>query len=295
MEGSSSASKPSPQDDYLLVDDFYFSALHDAEELFPISDELYAEALQLQEALYSSAMSNSTRVKIEAIKVENVEADTPLRSLKREYQEIGQSSLVLCAICVDAKPAEEMFRKQNCTHTFCDDCIGKYVAAKIQENISNVKCPEPRCRGILEPQHCRSIIPKEVFDRWENALYENLMLGSQKFYCPFKDCSAMLVDDGKEVVTASECPHCNRLFCAQCKVSWHEGMDCGEFMSLNEGQREREDLMVMQLAKTKSWRRCPKCKFYVEKTEGCSHITCRLVLVLFLTSSVEELFCLEHE
>ncbi|GJY31849.1 zinc finger, C6HC-type containing protein [Tanacetum coccineum] len=31
------------------------------------------------------------------------------------------------------------------------------------------------------------------------------------FYCLFKDCSALLVDDGRQRVTSSECPNCNRL------------------------------------------------------------------------------------
>ncbi|KAL3008630.1 hypothetical protein AAZX31_07G042800 [Glycine max] len=33
--------------------------------------------------------------------------------------------------------------------------------------------------------------------------------------------------------------------------------------------------MLMELAKNKCWRRCPKCNFYVEKVDGCKHITCR--------------------
>ncbi|XLR09950.1 hypothetical protein S83_037888 [Arachis hypogaea] len=121
-----------------------------------------------------------------------------------------------------------------------------------------MKCPEPKCRGILEPQNCMSIIPKEVFERWENAFCENLVLAtSRKFYCSFKDCSTMLVnDDGNEVVTCFECPNCHRLFCAQCKVAWHGGMECGEFMGLNENEREKEDLMVMNLEEAKRWRRC---------------------------------------
>ncbi|KAL1329442.1 E3 ubiquitin-protein ligase RSL1-like [Arachis hypogaea] len=160
---------------------------------------------------------------------------------------------------MNSKPFQEIFINQNCNYSFCDECIAKYIAAKIQENISNVKCPEPKCRGILEPQNCMSIIPKEVFERWENALCENLVLAtSKKFYCSFKDCSTMLVnDDGNEVVTCSECPNCHRLFCAQGKVAWHGGMECGEFMGLNENEREKEDLMVMNLAKAnKRWRRC---------------------------------------
>ncbi|XLT45929.1 hypothetical protein HN873_038533 [Arachis hypogaea] len=105
----------------------------------------------------------------------------------------------------------------------------RFMTLEMDLAILVMKCPEPKCKGILEPQNCISIIPKEVFERWENALCENLVLAtSKKFYCPFKNCSAMLVnDDGNEVVTCPECPHCHRLFCAQCKVAWHGGIKCG--------------------------------------------------------------------
>ncbi|KAE9595870.1 putative aminoacyltransferase, E1 ubiquitin-activating enzyme [Lupinus albus] len=286
MAGTSLPSRLSFLDDYLLVDDFYFSALHDTDDLFPISDEKYAEELQLQEALYSSVISRNrvkNEVKNEVMKMAvKVEADThlmaPLVKVKEE-----KVDLFFCTICMDSKPAEEIFRSQNCSHTFCGYCITKYVAAKIQENISMVKCPDPKCRGVLDPQSCRSIIPKDVFDRWEDALCDNLVLGSQKFYCPFKDCSAMLIDDGMKNVTSSECPHCNRMFCAQCKVSWHAGLDCSEFQNLKDGVQKKEDIMVLELAMNNRWRRCSKCKFFVEKNEGCAHISCRLVVLLFQT------------
>ncbi|KAJ9559939.1 hypothetical protein OSB04_005099 [Centaurea solstitialis] len=177
---------------------------------------------------------------------------------------------------MDRKSAEDMFHNINvCTHLFCLDCIGSHVAAKIKENIIQVKCPDPNCKALIGPEICRSIVPKEVLERWEDSLCESLILGSQKFYCPFKDCSAMLVNDGGETVTSSECPNCNRLFCAQCKVVWHSGMDCRMFQSLKEGERDPEDIMLMDLAKNNKWRRCPSCKFYVEKTQGCLHIACR--------------------
>ena len=290
-QGTSTASMtlPStPEDHHLLVDDFYFSALYDAEEIFPISDEKYAEELQLQEALYSSIISSTTKVKNEVIQVNvDVDGDTPLRTLKKKHKEIGESSQVYCGICMDAKSGEEIFRNRNCSHSFCSDCIGKYVTAKIQENISTVKCPDTKCKEVVEPQYCRSIIPKEVFDRWENAIFENSVLRSQKFYCPFKDCSAMYIRDAGEVVTVSECPYCNRLFCAQCKVPWHSEIGCNEFQNLKKYEREREDLMVMELAKNKSWKRCPKCDFYVERIDGCAHISCmdaKPILCMFQTN-----------
>jgi E3 ubiquitin-protein ligase RNF144 len=60
-------------------------------------------------------------------------------------------------------------------------------------------------------------------------------------------------------------------------VPWHSGIECEEFQRLNEDERGREDLMLRELAKDKKWSRCPQCKFYVERTEGCPHMICRLV------------------
>ncbi|KAL0009706.1 hypothetical protein SO802_004814 [Lithocarpus litseifolius] len=135
----------------------------------------------------------------------NRESPTPL--VEEEYcsssvknhngkgKEIGQSShssQTLCMIRMDGKVTSEMFTNNSCTHLFCADCISQYVATKLQENISSVKFHDPNCRGLLEPQCCRDIIPQELFDRWGDALCESMILGSQKCYCPYKDCSAMV-------------------------------------------------------------------------------------------------------
>ncbi|KAI3996446.1 hypothetical protein MKX01_013231 [Papaver californicum] len=131
------------------------------------------------------------------------------------------------------------------------------------------------CQGVLEPEFCQSILPPEVFDRWGKALCEALIHGAKKFYCPFKDCSALLLDEGVGGISQSECPHCRRLFCAQCKVPWHAGIICAEFQKLNVDERGREDIMLIEAAKKNKWQRCPKCKFYVERSSGCLYIKCR--------------------
>ncbi|GFZ17290.1 RING/U-box superfamily protein [Actinidia rufa] len=120
-------------------------------------------------------------------------------------------------------------------------------------------------------------MPGEVAAMWEDLLCQAAITAEEKFYCPFRDCSAMLVndDDGGEGITECECPVCHRLFCARCYVPWHVGVGCEEFGSLGEDERGREDLLVRELARSQSWRKCPHCKFYVEKTEGCLHMTCR--------------------
>ncbi|KAM0005328.1 putative transcription factor C2H2 family [Helianthus debilis subsp. tardiflorus] len=277
------------------VDDSYFSALHDYDETFPISDEKYAEELQLQEALVSSSLSlkpspnqststvhscaSSSKQPLVFTTSETTQSmsdfcmDAKTTMFQNTKPEATQS---VCAICLEPKTASEMFKNTKvCGHHFCTNCVREYVAAKIKENVTMVKCPDLNCKEVIGPQDCESIVPKEVLERWESILCESLIMGSEKFYCPFKDCSAMMVDDGGEAVTVSECPSCNRLFCAQCKVAWHCGMSCGEFESWKKGESNREDNLLMDLAKNKNWMRCSKCKFFVEKVDGCKHISCR--------------------
>ncbi|CAH9137934.1 unnamed protein product, partial [Cuscuta epithymum] len=180
----------------------------------------------------------------------------------------------ICQICFDEKQMSKNFRVMGCNHSYCSDCISKYVASKLEENISLINCPNPGCKGSLEPPHCASILPRKVFDRWGDALCEALLSASEKFYCPFKDCSALLLDDNQNVVH-SKCPECRRLFCARCKVPWHSNIACSEFQKLHKDEREREDIQLMNLAIGKQWKRCPKCRAYVERSAGCAFMICR--------------------
>ncbi|XP_020598328.1 probable E3 ubiquitin-protein ligase RNF144A [Phalaenopsis equestris] len=179
-----------------------------------------------------------------------------------------------CEICTESKYAHELFAIEGCSHTYCKNCVSQYVAAKVEENVFFIKCPDPNCmNGKLEPAMCSLILDEGVFDFWCKALCESMV--DDKFYCPFKDCSALMMNDMEKVITDAECPHCNRLFCAQCKVPWHLGFSCSEFQELGKDERKSEDLMLMKLAKKSKWQRCPKCKFFVEKIDGCAFISCR--------------------
>ncbi|MBA0774862.1 hypothetical protein Gotri_010041 [Gossypium trilobum] len=268
-----------PSSDLDFVDDFYYSALFDEDEheIFPPSDDKYAEELQFQEALMSSTvfskMGNndicnpciahaSSPLLIQAVPLPEL--------LEMETEETGESSLSFCEICVERKENDQMFTTQSCNHSYCSDCIRKHVSTRVEENLTVVRCPGVNCETVLELDECRPLLPEVVIHRWEDALCQEFISASQRFYCPFRDCSASLLNDGGEVIREAECPFCHRLFCAQCYVPWHPGIACEDLQRLNEDERGREDLMVRELAKENKWARCPKCKYYVERTVGVS-------------------------
>jgi len=98
---------------------------------------------------------------------------------------------------------KDAFYISGCSHVYCSDCVAKYIGSMLEENIVNIQCPFPGCKGSLEVDFCRSILPAKVFERWGKALCEALFDVSNKFYCPFPDCSALLIDDGTEAVRNS--------------------------------------------------------------------------------------------
>jgi len=160
-----------------------------------------------------------------------------------------------CEICTETKTTKEAFFITGCNHVYCSDCVVFYIRSKIEENVINVRCPVSGCSGLLEAEECRAILSVDVFDRWGKALCEALFDVNEKFYCLFPDCYALLINDGSEAILQSECPNSKRLFCAQCKVLWHEGIECSEFEKQNADERGKNDVMLMNLAKDQKWRR----------------------------------------
>ncbi|XP_031119433.1 E3 ubiquitin-protein ligase ARIH2-like isoform X2 [Ipomoea triloba] len=179
-----------------------------------------------------------------------------------------------CEICLEDKGKWQMIEHEGCSHSFCSECMSKHIIARVEANMLEVNCPGINCRSLLNASHYRHLVPKETLVRWDEAVCKSMYVDSQKLYCPYRDCSAMLVNDTGEAMGKSTCPLCKRSFCAACQVPWHSEFTCKKFKKLNT-QKKKEDAMVMTLAKKKHWQKCPQCKMLVEKSEGCIHMTCR--------------------
>ncbi|KAL2234528.1 UNVERIFIED_CONTAM: putative E3 ubiquitin-protein ligase rbrA [Sesamum indicum] len=262
----------------ISVDDSYLSLLVTATDhqnlQHLMSDDDYAQELQLQEAIMVSILS------AQIPQTPNISVDQTSR--KKSKTVVGEPSQTLCEICADRKDGDQMFSVPNCSHRFCTECITKHISITIKKGAivnrkaeaRSLSCPGVDCRGVLEIEACRGIVADDVVAAWDDAICESMIAPSQRFYCPYKDCSGLLVNDSGGIREA-ECPFCRRLMCARCNVPWHSGFECEEFSRLREDERGRDDLMVQELAKQNKWRRCHKCKFFVEKNNGCLHMTCR--------------------
>ncbi|XWS26527.1 hypothetical protein CRYUN_Cryun26dG0039200 [Craigia yunnanensis] len=203
---------------------------------------------------------------------------TPSKDLEMEQYSLSSETdddstpTYVCEICVEPRRLDISFNIKGCAHFYCIECTIKYIESKLDDNLTRILCPVTNCQGLLEPDFCRDILPRELFNRWGKALCESAFLGSEKFYRPYKDCSALLINDGKKAIKNFPCPFCKRVFCVQCKVAWHSGIDCAKFQKL---KMLGADAMLVDLAKRKKWRQCPQCNCFVEKSAGCYYVKCR--------------------
>ncbi|XVF84328.1 hypothetical protein PTKIN_Ptkin17bG0028200 [Pterospermum kingtungense] len=192
-----------------------------------------------------------------------------------------------CEICIEPVGADNKFKNSSlCKHSFCSDCVAKYIEAKVVEfNVANIDCPALDCKFSLDPLSCRPIISNHVFTKWCDLLCNATVLHhySNKFvYCPYQDCSALILNECGGEPKQCTCPNCKNKFCFQCKCPWHAGYRCWE----KEKFRDRNDVLVGELIEENKWTRCPKCGNVVERNGGCIYIRCRYDLLLILSCSI---------
>ncbi|GKD16198.1 probable E3 ubiquitin-protein ligase RNF217 [Tanacetum coccineum] len=161
-------------------------------------------------------------------------------------------------------------------------CIIKYIKVKVEDNVSDIKCPAANCNQSLEPLSCRPKITRELFNKWCDVLYETTVLKIDRAYCPNRKCSVLILNECARAggLKRCVCPYCKKPFCFRCKVPWHAGFSCDE----SRMKRDENDVAFGILSEKKMWRRCPGCRYFVERISGCDIIKCRFVLLrIYLT------------
>ncbi|KAA6422585.1 MAG: E3 ubiquitin-ligase [Trebouxia sp. A1-2] len=148
-----------------------------------------------------------------------------------------------------------------------------------------ISCPEIGCDCSLDPE----VDIKPVFTTKKDVKEYGELLDvaaiscipkKDRFYCPNPACSA-LYDFTDHTVPARckdvsrACHSCSHKFCMRCQVAWHDSLSCTAFQALPAEERSSSaDIQIHALAKTENWKRCPSCRYFVERLEGCAFMAC---------------------
>lgn len=171
-----------------------------------------------------------------------------------------------CLICEDSLTEEEI--KNNtvkCFHSFCNYCYFNYLKEKINNNyVENIKCPQKNCEQILyndfiEMKLINDIPLLEKYKKFKER--KQLILDPNIKMCPYPDCESYARKGKNKYIKCIKNQH---KFCFECLKNWHDYKPC----------KIEEDIKFEKWKNNYKVKRCPRCKYYVEKNGGCNHITC---------------------
>ena len=171
-----------------------------------------------------------------------------------------------CGVCMETIESKDIPKiKLPCKHYFCIDCWKEYLKEKINNaNVYKLTCMQSKCNFILEEKFIKAILDQDVdlqqkYDKFLNR--KKLMDSNKKIkFCPFPDCDGYAEKKFKKYVKCNN----GHEFCFECGAAPHGLKPCSKI--IDKGFEEWKSHTLVK--------RCPNCKFWTEKNEGCNHMTC---------------------
>ncbi|EFA85139.1 hypothetical protein PPL_02138 [Heterostelium album PN500] len=195
------------------------------------------------------------------------------RAINEFYEENATTE---CIICTNDYDKYNMYKLENCDHSFCYDCIRNHIKAKVDIGQYNIKCPDPECKKEIHQVEVQVLFGDEIANKFASFNLNQLITSSEEFFerCPNENCNYVAYND--EDIAEFDCPMCKKHFCLKCKIPYHTGSTCEKYQEWKKDNTNGDD-KLNRLVKEKNFKICinPKCKAIVEKAQGCNHMTCR--------------------
>jgi hypothetical protein len=178
-----------------------------------------------------------------------------------------------CLICYESK---NLYPIPPCDHTFCNGCLKDFFISEIAEKKFPIVCPgistgeKNKCKNIIETLIILEQLDDKMKDKYINFTLHKVFedFPDKLSWCPTPGCIY-----GFEItpnISKFECPQCKKSYCLQCKVEYHKGITCDKFKKENN-----KDDQFVKYAKSMKFKQCPKCRFWVDKIDGCNHMKCK--------------------
>ncbi|XP_042838490.1 E3 ubiquitin-protein ligase RNF144A isoform X4 [Panthera onca] len=198
----------------------------------------------------------------------------------RPTWDLALDPLVSCKLCLGEYPVEQMTTIAQCQCIFCTLCLKQYVELLIKEGLETaISCPDAACpkQGHLQEDEIECMVAAEIMQRYKKLQFEReVLLDPCRTWCPTSTCQAVcqLQDMGLQTPQLVRCKACDVEFCSACKASWHPGQGCPETMPISFLPGETSSAFKLE-EDDAPIKRCPKCKVYIERDEGCAQMMCK--------------------
>ena len=195
--------------------------------------------------------------------------------LNKMMQDDAKNQVKKCEICLEEFSLLDITNYfLNCNCVIHNVCFDNMVKSAIESNNLPIKCPN--CKTPIHPNFIEDSLRNanpQLFDKYEHFSMNNFILNNNDSYssCPTPGCEYMFFFQPGEHNFL--CPLCNKNYCLNCKDEWHRGMTCQQYKDSRDVNKL--DDKFFQFVKGAKFKMCPRCKFWVEKNQGCNHMRCR--------------------
>uniref|UniRef100_A0A673HVS5 RBR-type E3 ubiquitin transferase n=1 Tax=Sinocyclocheilus rhinocerous TaxID=307959 RepID=A0A673HVS5_9TELE len=187
--------------------------------------------------------------------------------------DVDLAPLLSCKLCLGEFPLEQMTTISQCQCIFCSLCLKQYVELLIKEGLETaISCPDSACpkQGHLLENEIKS--NGSSFQICYLFFLAEVLLDPCRTWCPSSSCQAVCQLNESEVQLPQpvQCPQCSLRFCSACRADCPTGHTCQESLPITTflpGENGEEDEAPIK--------RCPKCKVYIERDEGCAQMMCK--------------------
>ncbi|KAF9483012.1 hypothetical protein BDN70DRAFT_828168 [Pholiota conissans] len=184
----------------------------------------------------------------------------------------GDAERETCPICTDEVLNGEQL---GCGHTYCSGCLSHFLTSAIDNRKFPLSCMGNggTCGIPISIPSMRRFLPQQLFENLVEAAFSTYLEEhpQELKYCTTPDCKQIYRRRSDK--TLLKCPSCFSTICPLCDEEAHKGMTCQE--RLIHRDSALQDRLNEEFARERGIKRCPECHVFIEKTEGCNHMTCR--------------------
>eukprot|EP01133_Synstelium_polycarpum_P011606 gene11606-13549_t len=195
----------------------------------------------------------------------------------REYKFLERSDIE-CSICYCPADVEAMDTVQlTCGHIHCRDCVTQYIVSEVQSgrgNLAAIKCLCTGCPTIFDTCTILSLLDPSLSVQFTTQYFNDVVRISRSRLCQTSDCKSIVYIPPHmtdKIIPYVPCS-CNTDLCISCgDRAIHWPLPCPEAVVVPDYvPKEMESIEYIMLNSTI----CPNCKFPIEKSSGCNHMSC---------------------
>ncbi|CAF3918125.1 unnamed protein product [Rotaria magnacalcarata] len=112
----------------------------------------------------------------------------------------------------------------------------------------------------------RILLTDSQFQLYKKRLFEHEVTNDPRLlFCPQVNCDHVLILPEEQINSTEQaitCTQCQTTFCLKCRCQWHPNQPCSDLLTPDEMNAES------------NIKRCVRCRFPLERTDGCAQITC---------------------